>query len=293
MSYRKGLVLAGGAGTRLSPLTNVVSKQLLPVYDKPMIYYSIAVLMLANIREMLIITTPSQAPLFKSLLGDGSQWGLSFAYAVQPQPRGVADALLIGENFVGSDRSALILGDNIFYGQGLQKILATVPDDGATIFAYRVSNPQRYGVIELGADNRPLNLVEKPVSPTSPFAVTGLYFFDSHAIDIAKQLKPSPRGELEITDVNRHYLELGQLHVQVFSRGFAWFDTGTYDSLLEASNFVEAIVKRQGLRMCCPEEIAYRKRFISKAEFVGLAEAIKGEYGEYLLGISNERPEES
>ena len=293
MSYRKGLVLAGGAGTRLSPLTNVVSKQLLPVYDKPMIYYSIAVLMLANIREMLIITTPSQAPLFKSLLGDGSQWGLSFAYAVQPQPRGVADALLIGENFVGSDRSALILGDNIFYGQGLQKILATVPDDGATIFAYRVSNPQRYGVIELGADNRPLNLVEKPVSPTSPFAVTGLYFFDSHAIDIAKQLKPSLRGELEITDVNRHYLELGQLHVQVFSRGFAWFDTGTYDSLLEASNFVEAIVKRQGLRMCCPEEIAYRKRFISKAEFVGLAEAIKGEYGEYLLGISNERPEES
>lgn len=291
MTTRKGIVLAGGTGSRLHPLTSVVSKQLLPVYDKPMIYYSIAVLMLANVREILVITTPEQQALFRTLLGEGGQWGVEFKFETQVQPRGVADALLIGEQFIGSDPVALILGDNLFYGQGLQNMLTNPPENGATIFAYRVKDPQRYGVVELDSAGRAIQLCEKPRNPRSPYAVTGLYFYDNRAVKYAHQVFESARGELEITDVNQRYLDEGALHVNMFSRGLAWFDTGTYDSLLQAANFVEAIANRQGLRMCCPEEIAFRKRWISKPALVEQAQSMQSEYGDYLLSIAEEPQE--
>lgn len=288
MASRKGIVLAGGTGSRLHPLTSVISKQLLPVYDKPMIYYSVAVLMLANVREILLITTPNQQSLFEELLGDGSQWGVEFHYAQQAQPRGIAESLLIGEPFIGQDSIALILGDNLFYGQGLQRMLTTPAERGATIFAYRVKDPQRYGVVELDSEGKPIGLHEKPTQPRSPYAVTGLYFFDGRAIEFAKQISASARGELEITDINQCYMDAGELHVNMFSRGLAWFDTGTYDSLLQAANFVEAIANRQGLRMCCPEEIAYRKKWITREALVKLSQEMRSDYGDYLLSISCE-----
>jgi glucose-1-phosphate thymidylyltransferase len=287
MSTRKGIILAGGSGTRLYPITHVVSKQLLPIYDKPMIYYPLSVLMMAGIRDVLVISTPQDLPRFQQLLGDGSAWGMAFQYVVQPKPEGLAQAFILGRQFVDRDNCALVLGDNIFFGHQLVTLLksAAAQPSGATIFAYQVKDPERYGVVELDASGRALDLQEKPTHPKSRYAVTGLYFYDNQVLDFAAGLKPSPRGELEITDVNRCYLQMGQLSVQRMSRGIAWLDTGTHDSLLEASSFVQTIEKRQGLKVACPEEIAYRRGFIDAGQLETLAVGIRNGYGEYLREI--------
>lgn len=287
----KGIVLAGGAGTRLRPVTLGVSKQLLPVYDKPMIYYPLSALMLAGIRDILVISTPLDLPLYQRLLGDGRQWGISLQYAEQPRPEGLGQAFTIGRGFVGSDRVSLVLGDNIFYGHGLPEQLRTAAErmTGATIFAYRVREPERYGVVSFDGSGRAIDIEEKPRQPRSHFAVTGLYFYDNEVLDIAAALRPSARGELEITDVNRRYLERGRLHVELFGRGVAWLDTGTHESLLQAAMFIETLESRQGLKVCCPEEIAYRAGFIDAAQLERLANNLgKSSYGEYLLEILRE-----
>jgi len=280
----KGIILAGGSGTRLHPLTLATSKQLLPVYDKPMIYYPLSCLMLAGIRDVLIISTPHDLPQFERLLKDGSQWGMQFRYAQQPRPEGLAQAFIIGRDFVGSGSVALVLGDNIFYGQGFQKLLAqaTSQSRGATIFGYPVRDPQRYGVVEFDAEGLAISLEEKPTQPKSNYAIPGLYFYDNQVLDIAANLKPSMRGELEITDVNRVYLERGELNVLRFTRGFAWLDAGTHESLLESGEFVAAVEKRQGLKISCPEEIAFRKGFISAEQLRKLSNQFGGEYANYL-----------
>ena len=284
----KGIILAGGSGTRLYPITRVVSKQLLPVYDKPMVYYPLSVLMLAEIREILMISSPQDLPLFRELLGDGSQWGLSFGYAEQPRPEGIAQAFIIGRDFVGSDRVCLILGDNIFYGHGFPDKLhnAVSQKERATIFGYWVKNPQRYGVVTFDADDRVIDIVEKPREPKSNWAVTGLYFYDNRVLDIAAELKPSDRGELEITDVNSAYLRMKALRVEKLGRGIAWLDTGTPETLMQAANFIETIEERQGLKIACVEEIAYRMAYISSDQLVKLARPlIKNGYGQYLMDI--------
>ncbi len=288
MTSTKGIILAGGSGTRLHPLTHVTSKQLLPVYDKPMIYYPLSVLMLAGIREVLIITTPQDSPMFQRLLGDGSQWGLSINYREQPRPEGLAQAFIIGRDFVGKDPSCLILGDNIFYGHGLGTNLnnAANQNEGATVFGYWVNDPERYGVAEFDETGRVISLVEKPSNPKSNYAVTGLYFYDNQVVDMAADLKPGPRGELEITDINRLYLEQGQLRVDRLGRGVAWLDTGTHDSLLQAANFIQTIEERQGLKICCPEEIAWSQGWITSEQLAEQAEPLrKSNYGEYLLRL--------
>ena len=286
----RGIILAGGSGTRLHPMTMVTSKQLLPVYDKPMVYYPLSVLMLAGIREILLISTPEDLPQFQRLLGDGARWGLSLSYAVQPRPEGLAQAFIIGADFIGDGPSAMVLGDNIFYGGGLTHVLATARtrQTGATVFGYHVADPERYGVVEFDAAMRAISIEEKPVRPRSNWAVTGLYFYVAQVTDIARALKPSPRGELEITDINRRYLEMGQLHVEKLGRGYAWLDTGTPDSLADATNFVRALEQRQSLKVCCPEEIAFVQGFIDRAQLRDLGLALqKSTYGRYLLAIAD------
>ncbi|WP_139558120.1 glucose-1-phosphate thymidylyltransferase RfbA [Methylotetracoccus oryzae] len=288
MSDVKGLILAGGSGTRLHPLTHVMSKQLLPVYDKPMIYYPLSVLMLAGIREVLVITTPQDADLFVKLLGDGQRWGMSIEYATQPAPEGLAQAFVIGRQFIGNCRSSLILGDNIFFGHGLADHLgsAVANEQGATVFGYWVRDPERYGVAAFNDQGRVIDLEEKPLKPKSNYAITGLYFYDAQVVDIVRELKPSARGEYEITDVNRRYLELGQLDLVKLGRGTAWLDTGTHASLLQASNFIQTIEERQGLKICCPEEIAYAQGWITATELEALAHPVrKSGYGDYLLSL--------
>ena len=289
----KGIILAGGSGTRLYPLTRAISKQIMPVYDKPMIYYPLSTLMLAGIREVLIISTPRDLPVFEDLFGDGSQLGMSFSYAVQESPRGLADAFIIGDKFIGNDACALVLGDNIFYGQSFSKVLLnaahrTETEPGATIFGYYVRDPREYGVVEFDADGKAISIEEKPANPKSNYAVPGLYFYDNDVVEIAKNVKPSARGEIEITSINNEYLNRGNLHVETMGRGFAWLDTGNHDALLEAANFVATFQKRQGLYVSCIEEIAYKRGFITKEELLKLAEPLmKTEYGKYLVEVAN------
>jgi len=292
MTTRKGIILAGGSGTRLHPATLAISKQLLPVYDKPMVYYPLSTLMLAGIRDILIISTPQDTPRYEQLLGNGSQWGINLQYAVQPSPDGLAQAFLIGQDFIGKHPSVLVLGDNIFYGHDLHQLLANASarSSGASVFAYHVHDPERYGVAEFDAAGKVLSLEEKPAQPKSNYAVTGLYFYDQHVVELAKRLKPSPRGELEITDLNRLYLEQGKLHVEIMGRGYAWLDTGTHDSLLEAGQFIATLEQRQGLKVSCPEEIAFRQQWIDAAMLEKLAQPLtKNGYGQYLLRVLNEK----
>jgi glucose-1-phosphate thymidylyltransferase len=288
MNNRKGIILAGGFGTRLHPVTQSVSKQLMPVYDKPMVYYPLTTLMLAGIRDVLLISTPQDTPRFANLLGDGSQWGINIQYAVQPSPDGLAQAFIIGRDFVGQDPSALVLGDNIFYGHDMVKLLVNANErqSGASVFAYHVQDPERYGVVDFDEQKKALSIEEKPKFPKSNYAVTGLYFYDNQVCDIAADIQPSPRGELEITDVNKRYLELGQLNVEIMGRGYAWLDTGTHDSLLEASGFIATLQKRQGLMVACPEEIAVHQKWIDAAAVQNLAAPLaKNGYGQYLLNL--------
>jgi glucose-1-phosphate thymidylyltransferase len=289
---RKGIILAGGAGSRLHPLTQVVSKQLMPIYDKPMIYYPLSTLLIAGISQILIITTPEESQRFKDLLGDGSKWGITLEYVVQPSPDGLAQAFILGEEFIGSDSVTLVLGDNIFYGHDLQKALmeSSKQEVGATVFGYHVHDPERYGVVDFDDKWKALSIEEKPEKAKSNYAVTGLYFYDNKVVELAKKIKPSHRGELEITDLNNLYLDSGELSVQLMGRGSAWLDTGTVDSLLDASNFIAAIEKRQGLKICCPEEITFRKGYITKQQLIALAQPlIKSGYGKYLIKIADEK----